>query len=102
MNERVFVRALPKVADQGPVLSLRQIILRARQSVIAPQNGALAQTSNDAARPCSQSRAIFGYIPTFPASCGCDKSAAGFGHCRAGRPCRPNEQTIRNGDAKLL
>jgi hypothetical protein len=51
VEERIRMRALPEVTQQGAVMALRQVVMSPRQPIVGPQHSAVAQRLGDAVRP---------------------------------------------------
>ena len=102
MDEGISVSAVAKMAHQGAVAPLRQVVLRPRQPVVEPKDGAPPQALNDRAGPGGQTRAVFGDVLSLPASGGGRKPRACPLERRAGRPRRPGEGAFHPRDAEFL
>src|SRR5258707_9766059 len=66
----IVVRAMTEMTQQRAVVPFRQVILRARQTVVEPQRSAAAQRTCDRLRPRNQARAVLRYIAVVPVTAG--------------------------------
>src|SRR5580692_9553481 len=94
--------ALPEMTEQRPVPPLPKIVLRARQSVIDPQDCAVLKRTGDRKRPIRKTRTVLRRVALVPSAGGLRERPADLVERARRGACCPDQPIVLDGDAQFL